>query len=116
MRRPFTDGMDTNRIRLRDAATRRLRNVTVAVIGGAGALGLLASGLAAKAFPGRSSTSSVRTVATTTTTAASRAPAQTPPPLVAVAGSAPALAQSQAPVSSAPVQSSAPPVAVSGGS
>jgi len=96
--------MDTNRIRLRDAATRRLRRVTTLFAAGAGALALVAAGLAEKAFSGRSVTHSVATPHAAARTS------QTAPPLVSAGSSAPA------PAPSPPAPTSAPPVAVSGGS
>lgn len=93
--------MDSQRIRARDAALIRLRRLTTAAAAGAGALALGLTGLAAKAFPGRSSHTASTTTVRSTPRPVTRAATQTPPPLVS--------AGSQA-------QSQAPSVAVSGGS
>lgn len=95
------------RIHERDAGLRRLRRATVVALAAAGALTALFGELAAKAFPGRSSTSARHVVRRPVTTTRARAVA-TPPPLV----SSGAVAQ---PAPPAQVQSQAPPVVVSGG-
>ena len=107
--------MDPHRIRARDAALVRLRRLTAALAAGAGLLALLLTGIAAKAFPGRSSNAPSTTTVQSTPRTAARPATQTPPPLVSAGSQAQSQAPS-APAPSAPVPTQAPPVAVSGGS
>jgi hypothetical protein len=107
--------MDSHRIRARDAALIRLRRSTAVLAAGAGLLALVFTGIAAKAFPGRSSNAPSTTTVQSTPRTAARPATQTPPPLVSDGSRA----QSQAPSTSAPpapTPTPAPPVAVSGGS
>ncbi len=79
-------------------------------------LALVFAGLAAKAFPGRSSHASVRAAVRSTTRArATHRTSQSPPPLVSDGspGQSPAPSAS---APSAPAPTSAPPTVVSGGS
>lgn len=100
------------RIEERDAGLRRLRRATVLVLAAAGALSAAFGELAAKAFPGRSGTTTTLVTVRASGHARSAAPA-TPPPLVSAGSPAPA-ASAPAPTP-APVQTQAPPVVVSGG-
>jgi hypothetical protein len=106
--------MDTQRVWARDAALRRLRRVTGGAVALAGVLAFAVAGLAAKAFPGRSSRSHMisRTAPRRTVTTA---PAQqTAPQLVGARTAAPSTSPTPAP--SAPVPTPESPVVVSGGS
>jgi hypothetical protein len=103
-----THPADARRIGARDAALRRLRRLTAVALAGAGALAALFAGLAAKAFPGRSTATVHRTPARSAPAVPPRAVA-TPPPLVSAGGAAPA------PPAQAPAPTPAPPVVVSGG-
>lgn len=110
----FPCGMDASRIQARDAALRRLRRLTTGAVAVAGLLGLAFSGLAAKAFPGRSSHPTSRVRVARRAAVARKRPTQSPPALVAVdSPSQPPPAPTPAP---APAPTPAPPVAVSGGS
>ena len=94
---------------------RRLRRLTTTTAAGAGVLVLAFTGLAAKAFPGRSSHAAARTVTRARQAATPRRPSQLPPPLVSVGSSA----QSAPPPASAPTPpapTAAAPAVVSGGS
>lgn len=104
--------MDANRIRARDAALRRLRRLTTATVAVAGVLGFAFSGLAAKAFPGRSPHAAPRARVARRARVVRRRPAQSPPALVAVDSPS----QPQPAPAPAPAPTPAPPVAVSGGS
>jgi hypothetical protein len=107
--------MNEHRIGLRDAGVRRLRRLTATSAAGAGVLALVFAGLAAKAFPGRGSHTTARTVTRSARVPASRRPSQSPPPLVSI-GSSGQSASPPAPAPSAPAPTSAAPTVVSGGS
>src|SRR5689334_16437240 len=112
--RGFTLTVNQNRIALRDAGVRKLRRLTTAAAAGAGVLALVSAGLAAKAFPGRSSHTAALPVRRATPGPA-RLQSQSPPPVVSIG----APASSAAPPASAPTPpapTSAPPTVVSGGS
>ena len=105
--------MDARKIRARDAAARRLRLVTAGAVAGAGVLALGFASLAARAFPGgTSSHTPVQRTVKHVAVATNRGSQATPPALV------PVNVQAAPPASqpAAPVQTPAAPVAVSGGS
>src|SRR5689334_25307971 len=77
--RGFTLTVNQKRIALRDAGMRKLRRLTTAAAAGAGVLALVFAGLAAKAFPGRSSHTTAPPVRRDTSGPA-RLPSQSPPP------------------------------------
>ena len=113
------------RIGHRDAALARLRRTTVFALAGTGALAVACSGLAAKAFPGKSRHHTTAAVVQTTAKHPSSAnPVATPPPLVSAGNGAPSAPSTPSTPStpppaappSPPVVTPAPPVAVSGGS
>jgi hypothetical protein len=105
--------MDTRRIRARDAALVRLRRLTSLLIAGAGVLALAVAGLAAKAFPGRSTRPVGRIVHHVVAQPTRRNVTQSAPPLVSNGSPAPPAPATPQP---APAPTAAPPVVVSGGS
>lgn len=105
--------MDTSRIRARDAALQRLRRTTRLLAAAAGVLGLVAGGMAAKAFPGRSAGTTGHAGSTRPAPASTTKATQSAPPLVSVGSPA---QPSPSPSASAPTPSPAPPAVVSGGS
>jgi hypothetical protein len=92
----------------RDAATARLRRLTVAVLAGAAAIAGAVAGYAASITHNRS----VRGALATARAATAIPPVPVPAATVPVAGVDPGIA----PASSAPATSSAAPIVVSGGS
>jgi hypothetical protein len=107
-------GMRESTVSRRDRGLHRLRRTTTVVLATCGALAAAFAGLAAKALPGRhTSTSTTTTTNTAAHTGTAAAVKATAPALVPVrsAASPAAPAAPAAP----PVQTQSPPVVVSGG-
>lgn len=108
--------MATSRVHARNAAARRLRRLTAALVAVAGLAALLFAVVAAKAFPGRSSHQAPARKSVRVVHAPARQPRQAAPPLVSVGSNAQPQAPAPTPTPAAPAPTAAPPVVVSGGS